>query len=182
MRKFNLLKLALLLAVAGLPCWVRPSLAQEGKPEKKAEEPLSKNTYRVEFTIKELDGNKQVNSRHYLMNVNEKEWGRVRSGSRVPVSYIINSSTQTQYQDVNMNIDCQPLTVGEDVQLGIKVEFTSLANPERAQETTTLPLLRQQQLNVTAMITPGKPTLVGSIDDVTSTHRFEIDVTATKVK
>jgi hypothetical protein len=74
------------------------------------------------------------------------------------------------------------LTVGEDVQLGIKVEFTSLANPEKAQETTALPVLRQQQLNVTAMITLGKPTLVGSIDDVTSTHRFEVEVTATKVK
>jgi len=182
MQKFKLLRLALLLTVALLPCWVGPSLAQEGKTEKKAEEPLSKNTYRGELTIKELDGNKQVNSRRYLMNVSDKEWGRLRSGSRVPVSYITNGSTQTQYQDVNMNIDCQPLTVGEDVQLGIKVEFTSLANPEKAQETTALPVLRQQQLNVTAMITLGKPTLVGSIDDVTSTHRFEVEVTATKVK
>jgi hypothetical protein len=178
MQKFKLLGLALLLTVVLLPCWVRPSVAQEGKSERKSEEPLSKNTYRVEFTIKEVDGNKQVNSRHYLMNVMEKDWGRLRSGSRVPFIAV----GSTQYLDVGMNIDCQPLTVGEDVQLGIRVEYSSLANPEKTLEITAPPVFRQQKFDVTATVTLGKPTLVGSIDDVVSTHRFEVEVTATKVK
>ncbi len=183
MQKFKLLGLALLLTVALLPCWVRPSLAQEGKTEKIAEKPLSKNTYRVELTIKELDGNKQVNSRRYLMNVNEKEMGQVRSQSRVTTPAINSGSTpQYEYHDVSMNIDCRPLSVGEDVQLGIRVQSHSLANPVGTLETTAPPVSREQQLNVTATVTLGKPTLVGSIDDVTSTHRFEVEVTATKVK
>jgi hypothetical protein len=179
MREFKLLKLALLLTVVSLPCWVRPSLAQEEKAEKKAEEPFPKNTYHVEFTIRELDGNKQVNARHYLMNVSNREWGRLRSGSRVPVTLMTHGTTETQYQDVNMNIDCRPETVGEEVQLGIKVQSSSLANPEQV---TSSPVFREQQLNVTTTVAPGKPTLIGSIDDVTSSHRFEIEVTATKVK
>lgn len=182
MQKFKLLGLALLLTMVLLPCWVVPSLAQEVNSEEKSEEPLSKNTYRVELTIKELDGNKQVNSRRYLMNVIEKEWGQVRSQSRVPVPAIGGGSTMFQYENVNMNIDCRPETVGEDVQLGIRVQSKGLANPGGALEATMSPVTREEQLNVTATITPGKPTLVGSIDDVTSTHRFEIEVTATKVK
>jgi hypothetical protein len=178
MQRFMLLRLALLLTVALLPCWVRPSLAQEGKAEKKSEEPLSKTAYRVEFTVKELDGNKQVNSRHYLMNVIEKDWGRLRSGSRVPFS----TGGSTQYLDVGMNIDCRPETVGEDVQLGIRVESSNLANPERSLESTVPPVFRQERFDVTATVTLGKPTLVGSMDDVVSNHRFEVEVTATKVK
>jgi hypothetical protein len=178
MQKSKLLRLVLFLTLALLPCWVRLSLAQEGKPEKKSEEPQRRDTYHVEFTIRELDGNKLVNSRRYLMNVIEKDWGQVRSQSRVPVP-MNSSSIQFQYQNVSMNIDCRPETVGEEVQLGIKVQSNSLANPEQV---TSSPLLREQQLNVTTSVTPGKPTLVGSIDDVNSTHRFEVEVTATKVK
>jgi hypothetical protein len=178
MRKFKLLKLALLLTVVFLPCWVRSSLAQEENAEKKSEEPVSKNTYHVEFDIRELDGNKLVNSRRYLMNINEKAMGQVRSQSRVPVT-VGSGSTQFQYQNVSMNIDCKPQTVGEEVQLGIRVQSNSLGNLEQA---TPPAVTREQQLNVTATVALGKPTVVGSIDDVTSSHRFEIEVTATKVK
>jgi len=33
-----------------------------------------------------------------------------------------------------------------------------------------------------SLIPPAKPTVIGSMDDVASNHRYEIEVTATKVK
>jgi hypothetical protein len=44
------------------------------------------------------------------------------------------------------------------------------------------PVFRRVSTNVTAAVSPGKPTLIGSMDDVTSNRRFEIEATVTKVK
>jgi hypothetical protein len=61
------------------------------------------------------------------------------------------------------------------------VEFSSLA-PQT--ETTPLfnPVFRTERTEVESIVRPGKPTLVASMDDVVTNRRYEIEVTATKVK
>jgi hypothetical protein len=62
------------------------------------------------------------------------------------------------------------------------MESSSVVAQEQLPAATTSPVLRQQRSNITSVVTPGKPTLVASMDDVVTNRRFEIEVTATKVK
>jgi hypothetical protein len=43
-------------------------------------------------------------------------------------------------------------------------------------------VFRTERTEVESIVRPGKPTLVASMDDVVTNRRYEIEVTATKVK
>ena len=45
-----------------------------------------------------------------------------------------------------------------------------------------LAVTRHLDLEDDALVVPGKPGMVGSIDDVTAERRYEVEVIATKVK
>jgi hypothetical protein len=136
--------------------------------------------YRIEFNVREIEDGKRLNSRNYMMVVEDGSRGMIRVGNRVPIAV---AEKQVQYNDVGMNIDCRPRGREDSVVLDISLESSSVVPPEQPTAATTLqPMFRQQRSNITSTVTPGKPTLVTSMDDVLSNRRYEIEVTATKVK
>jgi hypothetical protein len=112
------------------------------------------------------------------MVLEEGNYGSFRVGNRVPVVL----EKGPQYLDVGINIDCRPRERGDAVSLEIHVESSSVVAQEPPQTATSNPVFRQQRTNISPIVTPGKPTLVASMDDVLSSRRYEIEVTATKVK
>jgi hypothetical protein len=114
-----------------------------------------------------------------MMVAEDGSWGRIRVGSRVP---IVGGEKGLTYNDVGMNIDCRPRGREESVALDFSLESSSVVAQEQPRATDTNPVIRQQRSNMTSVVTPGKPTLIATMDDVVTNRRYEIEVTATKVK
>jgi len=166
--------------------------AQEAK-ETPAGEPTAavpSAIYRVEYVVREIEKGKPANTRSYILMARSDvkgrgEWAKFRVGSRVPIPTTMTktegplASTQFQYQNVGMNIDSRLSGTDKGLIVGTILDLTSVGNPEMS---GALPVLRQLRLEDDTLVVPGKPALVGSIDDVTADRRYEIEVTATKIK
>jgi hypothetical protein len=173
-----------------LPLIPKSASAQQEKgkePATTAQKPVV--AYRIELNVREIGDGKRLNSRNYMMVVEDGEPAKIRVGNRVAVQ----SGQSLSYHDLSMNIDCTPHDRGDSVALIIGVDFSGIApQTQTAQERTevepktqtalTYPVFRTQQTAVETIVTLGKPTLVASMDEVASNRRYEIEVTATKVK
>jgi hypothetical protein len=144
--------------------------------ETKAQKPVT--AYRLEFSVRELDNGKRVNSRNYMIMAAEGDFARMRVGNRVPYQ---TAEKQYQYSNVGMNIDCRPHEHEDGVALDITVDFSSVAPPSETAPSYN-PVFRSNSSTVQTVLALGKPTLVTSLDDVDSNRRYEIEVTATKVR
>ena len=180
--------MGLALAFACLPL---AGAAQEWNASKSAEK--SAGAYKLEFSLRELASGKRVNTRNYTMTVEDGSWGKIRVGNRVPFaiggpdhaqtgSATVVGSTQYQYQDVGVKIDCRPRVRENGLSLDLTVELSSVLKPEE----TSLPVehlvFRNDSFSSDTVVPFGKATVVGTLDDVTSDRRYEIEITATQVK
>lgn len=152
--------------------------AQNTLPEKpKDEQPLS--FYKLEFVLRELQDGKVVNTRNYMMTIRNNEWGRTKAGARVPIK----TGDTMQYLDIGVNIECMVVDRNEYVSLSTTIEVSSFALSEQAPTLSDLPpVLRQFRTSMAAVVPINKQTVIGTIDDANSTKRYEIAVTATKMK
>jgi len=166
-------------------CMARPAAAQTAPKDPKASEAAKdpeKNVsvYRLEFVVRELEDGKKINSRSYSMSVEDGGMGRVRVGNRIPFN---TGKDQFQYFDVGINIDCRLRDHGSYILLyDTGIEISSIVKDESATGGTPNPIVRQARSSVAAAITPGKPAVIASMDDVSSNRRYEVEVTATKIK
>ena len=71
-----------------------------------------------------------------------------------------------------------------DAQWVVHVDVEGLLKPEEAglSAAERNPVFRTNIFRSEAVIPLGKPTVVGAMDDVASNRRYEIEVTATKVR
>jgi len=166
----TLLILAALVAGWLLPA--APALAQDKPPEK-----AQKNSvYRVDFAVREKENGTTLNTRNYVMLLDDKGSGKVRAANRVPIV----GEKGTVYMDVGLNIDCDLRERDDDVSLRVWLEISDFAAP--GQEKMNPPLLRTIRSEVQTGIPVGKPTVVSVVDDTATKRRYELEVTATKVK
>jgi hypothetical protein len=177
-------------------------LAQSGraqeepsKPEQKAvttsgqAQTRSFSVYRLEFVVRELEDGKRINSRSYSLCAGNHERAMVRVGSLVPTGPFESEgdAKRIQYQNSGISIDFTPGEWENGLSLYTSFESSNVVAPERRTEergsTPSLaPVIRQVRFSGTSLVTPGKPTVIGAVDDVTTNRRYEIEVTATKVK
>jgi len=174
------IRLAIALVAFCLPLIPNSASAQEEKGKLEVTTPQQKPlvAYRIEFNVREMENGKRLNSRNYMLVATDDNWSKIRVGNRVPYQASDNSY---QFTDVRMNIDCRPHERNDSVALSMVVEFSSFAPPAEAAPKAP-PVFRTERTDVDPVVTPGKPTLVASMDDVVSNRRYEIEVTATKVK
>jgi hypothetical protein len=193
------------LVVAGLGFLLLPAVAaaqesskQEVKVTSKgAERESSKmevtiapiSVYRLDYVIHELDNGKQINQRKYSLSAEAthgpgKDWARVRVGRRVPVPVAAKPGGEPlnfQYMDVGMSLDCALREDDGGLVLETSVEMSSVVTGgELAAQGA--PVTRQARANMVSLLTPGKPTIIGTLDDVDSTRSYQIEVTATRMK
>ena len=181
MKRAVSIRLAIAVMAFCLPLIPNLASAQQEKGKESAttvQKPVA--AYRIELNVREVEDGKRLNSRNYLMLIKDDDWSRMRVGNKVPYP---TGSTQYQYSDVGMSVDCRPHDLGESVGLTIRVEFSGLAPAPQTQTTSAVgPVFRTDRADVESVVTLGKPTLVASMDDTLSNRRYEIEVTATKVK
>ena len=142
----------------------------------KAPKPIT--AYRLEFSVRELENGKRLNSRNYMMMAEDNSFARIRVGNKVPYQV---ADKQYQYNNIGMNIDCRPHEQQEGVALDVTVDISSVAPPSETAPSYN-PVFRSSRSEVQTVVAFGKPTLITSLDDVESNRRYEIEVTATKVK
>lgn len=180
------------VAMFGLPKVARSQDAPKNPPPPAAEKPV-RPVYRLEFTVREVEDGKRLNSRSYLMSVRDDETSMIRVGNRIPYNtgkeqfqvdrLTVYPSAGLPHFDVGINIDCHLREQGNIVVLeNTSVEISSVVKDESTAPGTLNPVVREARARVTVAVTPGKPTMVTALDDVSSNRRYEVEVTATKVK
>lgn len=132
--------------------------------------------YKLDLTVREMDGSKPVNARAYTLNSRANEWSRFRVGSRIPV----NTGNGITYVDLGLNADCRLMDNGGEPSLGWTIDLTSAA--QETLPTSQQPVIRTVRSQGEIPLTLGKTILLSSSDDLNSTHKFVFEVTATKVK
>jgi hypothetical protein len=150
--------------------------SSSAQQETKLPKPVT--AYRLEFSVRELDSGKRVNSRSYMMMAEDGSFARIRVGNKVPYQ---TAEKQYNYNNIGMNIDCRPHEQQEGVALDVTVGISSVAPPSETAPSYN-PVFRSSRSEVQTVVAFGKPTLITSLDDVESNRRYEIEVTATKVK
>jgi hypothetical protein len=173
--------LALLMTCfASLP-W---AAAQESAKQSEAQLTPA-DSYKMEFTVNEMESGKKINSRSYLMLIRAEalpKWTdmkQLRMGSKVPYD---TGPNMYQFEDVGMNIDCRLLPMGSGkVAIGTNWEYSSIGSDQEVNHDTHRPAIRHVSSHVEAVVPLDKPTVIAEMDDVASTHRYVFEVKVTKI-
>ena len=142
-----------------------------------AEKPV--HAYRLDFSVKELEDGKTINTRQYSMNLQADDANEIKIGTRVPVE---TGQGQFQYMDVGTNIWCRIGERSEGIPLSVKAEISNFAIAEQSSGHELHPLIRQLQIKASTLAQLGKPMIVGSVDDPNSKRQFQLEVTVNKLK
>ena len=145
-----------------------------------AEKESPSGFYRLDFVTKELDETKVVNTRNYTMIVSDGKQAQIRTGSRVPMPQDRNGSVS--YMDLGVSFDCRDIReVAGQFSANISVDISS-ASADTSATPMLPPVIRQLKWNSTAIVPLRKNTQIYSSDDLSSKHKFQIELTATPIK
>jgi hypothetical protein len=140
--------------------------------------------YRLDLVIRELDGEKSIDNRKYSMWVKSGTGESTTAGSEVPYpgsSYSKEGTGTTksiQYRSVGVSIFCDVKEGSGGPQLDLKLNISDALPPAKDLDA---PVFRKVSLESKALLILGKPVTVGIVEDPASRHRYQVDVTATKL-
>jgi hypothetical protein len=128
--------------------------------------PEQHHVYRLDFVVSTTETSKPVVSNSYTMNLEEEHGGELHLGTNVALS------AQAR-QDVGLKIHCSYAMIGDDLLLHNSTEMSSIEDP---------PTIRKIATSGDAVVAPGKLALINSLEDPMSHRRYEVAVTATKLR
>jgi hypothetical protein len=189
-RTIGILGIVLLLSYGGTRV-----IAQADAPAPKASEApkatemkveTAPTTYRLTYTLTEMDGSKRIGTQHFSLTVNPGKDGRIRLGSKVPIAMESSNPaslapSKVNYQDVGLNISARLREIAAGVSLDSSVEQSSVSE-EQSTVGIKDPVIRQTRLENTALLTPGKPVMLGSLDVPGSTRHLDVEVVVEVVR
>lgn len=149
-----------------------------------------RKSYRLTYTLTELDNGQRVGTEHFSMIVVTGQETSLKQGSKVPVatgtynpSAAPTQGTQTQftYLDVGMNFAATLDETEHGARLHSKVEESALAG-DKSIVGVQEPVIRQTVLQGTSFLTLNKPLMLGSVDIVGSTRHIDIEVVMEQVQ
>jgi type II secretory pathway component GspD/PulD (secretin) len=138
--------------------------------------------YRLIYTLIDFDGTKRLGDQHYSMVLIAGQRTILKQGNRVPVvtgTDLKNPNTpttQVTYVDIGMNFDATIDDAPNSLRLKAKVEQSSVVE-DRSGALPQDPIIRQSLFEGSAILTPGKPIILGSLDITGTTRRIEIKAT-----
>jgi len=146
--------------------------------------PIQK-VYKVSFLIYELEDGKRINERTYnipvaTMDGNPRD-SSIRVGTRVPITA---GEKQIQYLDVGLSIDCNLTEQADKFIVHGNLDMSSFALPEQGGDPRSggNPVLRNVRQTFNMLLSPGKPALATTMDDINSKKRLQVEVTATRIE
>jgi len=144
--------------------------------------------YKVELTMRDATDASAKGGRHYTILIDTHGSGTFKLGSREPVASGTFQpstggsspvSTQYTYVDTGVNIDCRLEQTDAKLQLRADIDISSIL-PQKTPAPN--PVIGQLKLSVTALVVPGKKTVIASIDDPVSNRKFDVEALVTKVE
>jgi hypothetical protein len=163
-------------------------LAQQSEAKAGESNPPGPRFYRLDFTVKELEMDKVVNTRTYstTLSNDSRHKASIRVGSRVPVSTSPRQaegaqalvSTQHTFYDVGVNIDANE---GRDLgngqyTLNVETDISSVVTGKDA--TGDLPpVVRRTTWRSPVVVPLRKATTVFSSDDPTGNRKMQLELT-----
>lgn len=176
----GILGMALLLTCGNEAMWAQaPSEAEKSNTDSLHAAPKG---YRVNYTITETDGGRRVGTQHFGFTVNPNSGdSQIKLGSRVPVLTRANpqdssaAQADVTYLDVGLRISARLKDYSNGEQIWTEVTQSSLAE-EQSSLGKSDPVVREVTLNTTALLNPGKPVMLGSLDIPGSTRHLEVEV------
>src|SRR5258708_3584509 len=150
--------------------------------------------YKVEFNIHDGSDAAAKTGRRYTIMIEGNEKGVFRVGQKVP--YATGSfqpgvasagvtplvSTQFNYAEVGVNIDCRIIEFNGKVRVKATLDLSTVVQHEKTSpQIPPMPIIGQLRIEVNALVNPGKPTMVASVDDPVTLRKFDVEATVTKV-
>jgi len=102
----------------------------------------------------------------------------LKIGSRIPVSI---EDKKIEYLEVGTSIWCRLEERGNELLLNVRAEISNFATPGQAGQTDR-PVLRQLSIDGSTVAEPGKPVILGTVQDPNSNRSYQLQVTATKLR
>jgi len=150
--------------------------------------------YKVEYRIRDGSDAASKSGRRYTMLMDTTGRSTFKVGERVPVATgsfqsgpggvgvnpLVN--TQFNYLDIGVNIDTNVKEQDGKVSLFSSMDISTIVEHKQQAGSTVLsnPTVAQIRVIVSTQVTPGKPTLVASIDDPVTQHHFDVEAVVTK--
>jgi type II secretory pathway component GspD/PulD (secretin) len=141
-----------------------------------------KRAYRLTYTLIDFDGTKRLGDQHYSMVLVSGQRTVLKQGNRVPIVTGTdlkdpnNPQTQYTYLDIGMNFDATIDDAPNSLRLKAKIEQSSVVE-NHSNALPQEPVIRQSLFEGSAVLTPGKPIVLGSLDISGTTRRIEIQAT-----
>jgi hypothetical protein len=170
--------LSAVIVVFALCLAASPARAQESSKSSAEAQEKPINAYRLDFSVNELEDGKKINSRQYSMNLNSGDTNQIRIGTRVPVEA---KQGEFTYLDVGTTIKSRLREHDNGLMLDVWCDVSNFALPDQ-QNQNPHPAVRQLQINASTTVFPGKPMMVGSVDDPNSKRQFQLEVTVNRLK
>jgi hypothetical protein len=139
--------------------------------------------YHLDFVVKEVNCGKIINSRSYSTMISTGHSGdQIRVGNKVP-RQTGSPSNPYEYIDVGVSIDCRSAReLDNQLALVVIAEVSNVALGQTAGTGLLPPLLRQNKWSSDVILPLRKPTVIFSSDDPTSTHKMQVELTATPIR
>ena len=137
------------------------------------------HAYRLDFSVNELEDGKKINTRQYSLNLNADDSNEIKIGTRVPVDA---GHEQFQYLDVGTSIWCRIGERPDGIPMSVRADISNFAIPDQGTGHESRPVVRQFKINASTLALPGKPMVIGSVDDPNSRRQFQLEVTVTKLR
>jgi hypothetical protein len=176
-----------LVLIVGVVILFAGAMRAQDAPKDSAKAQLEENVgfYKLEFTLREMDGSKVVNKRGYSMTirVGKSDWEQLRTGTRVPIPQETpNGGKSMTYIDVGVNLDCRGWESTKGLNLQVRTDVSSL--PSDAPTNYALgqgPMVRQVKTDSWTTLQSGKSATLFTADEPATARHFEMDVVATKL-
>lgn len=146
-----------------------------------------RKVYKITYAIAEMESAKPAPIRHIQMILPVGGAIRIKQGTRVPIvtgsasQDTQKSSSQVQYIDIGINVEGSLEGNGDSVWLKTSIEESSMSD-EKSAVGPPDPVIQQTKFEGNAMLTPGKSTMLGSLDLPGSGRHEEISVMSELVK
>ncbi len=168
-----LLVVILLTWPASLPARGGPTPARSQDRSRQVERAL----YRLNFALHILENNERE-TRKYSLVLEEREEGKVRALTKVPISVV---EGRVRYIETGMKCDAEYREQDGKVILEIEMHFTDLLPPAEG-ALISQPRIQEWQSELETTLLPGVPTVVSSFEDAQGGRRYELEVTAEKLE
>jgi hypothetical protein len=156
-------------ALLAAPCFAQNA---ENRPDEQAK------FFRLDFTVKELEGGRVVNARNYSASISSRQGDTtsIRSGDKAPVQ--TGGGNSFTYVDVGVSIDCSSLRLVESqLALHVSADISGLGSEIPAG--STIPVIRQIKWGSSVLVPLKKPVTIFSSDGASTKRQTQLELTAT---